>query len=94
MSVPTDERAIVRVLLRGVANVSVGAMLRVSSYPVIALGPADPSRWPDAADGDIEGIIWTTPRQAHTIAVSLRSATHVVDARPEIRTVPPPAPTT
>jgi len=90
VSVPTDERAIVRLLLRGLARVGVGAMLRVSSYPVIALGPPDPARWPDAAEGDVEGIIWTTPRQAHTIAASLRSAEHVVEARPEIRTIPPP----
>ncbi|MEO7092272.1 MAG: hypothetical protein ABI175_03410 [Polyangiales bacterium] len=81
--VPTDRRSIVRVLLRGVPAPSESAVQRrVGDYVVLLLREAKLEDWPGTAQtGDVEGILWTTDRQRHTVAASLRQTPNVVDSR-------------
>ena len=77
--VPTDVRASVRVLLRGLPK-SEGAKRSIEGYVVLITGPARPSRWPEVAleEGDLEGVVWTTPRQAPRVQENLVKSACVV----------------
>lgn len=55
---------------------------RVGDYVVLLLREAKAEDWPGSAQpGDVEGILWTTDRQRHTVAASLRRTPNVVDSR-------------
>jgi hypothetical protein len=58
---------------------------------MIVLGPAKADDWPGSRfqQGDLEGIVWTTPRQVTTVVNNLRGVDGVVDARGECD--PPPS---
>ncbi len=83
-NVPTDRRATVRVLLRlGTPYGGVPTQRKLGGYLVIIVGEAKRDDWPGAAVrvGDIEGIVWTTPRQVATVVNNLRACSGVVEAR-------------
>lgn len=84
-NVPTDRRATVTVLVRAGDTPFSGqpTQRRLGGYLVIILGEAKPEDWPGAPfqPGDLQGIVWTTPRQAASVVVNLRAVVGVVDAR-------------
>ena len=82
-NVPTDVRATVKVLLRGEGPRA--GVRAVAGYSVLVMGEANPAAWPHGVvvPGDLEGIVWTTPRQVHTVVNNLRAAPGVADARGE-----------
>ncbi|GAC1374771.1 MAG: hypothetical protein NVSMB47_21340 [Polyangiales bacterium] len=73
MSLPTDRRVAVRVLLRGIPT-SKGGELMVEGHKVFVLGEAQPAMWPrgKAQAGDIEGVVWTDPDGAGRVIGALR----------------------
>ena len=79
--VPTDVRATVRVLLRGLPK-SEGGQRAIEGYVVLVTGAANPVTWPkaDLEAGDLEGVVWTTPRQVASVVKNLRASSCVVDA--------------
>ncbi len=84
MSVPTDRRAAIRVLLRGDGRpLAAPAARRVAGYSVMVIAEARPDAWPDVQvrPGDVEGILWTTPRQVLSALNQLRASGEIVDAK-------------
>jgi hypothetical protein len=79
--VPTDVRATVRVLLRGLPLSELGQR-SIEGYLVLVTGAANPVTWPKAelVAGDLEGVVWTTPRQVASVVRNLKKSTCVVDA--------------
>lgn len=45
------------------------------------VGEAKPADWPSARVGDLEGVVWTTPRQVPSVVQNLRGCEGVIDAR-------------
>jgi hypothetical protein len=83
-NVPTDRRATVRVLLRlGTPFGGAAMQKKLGGYLVIIVGEAKRADWPGAAVrvGDVEGIVWTTPRQVATVVNNLRACSGVLEAR-------------
>lgn len=81
-NVPTDRRAVVRVLLRlGTPYGGAPAVRRLSGYNVMIVGEAKPEDWPSTRVGDLEGVVWTTPRQVPQVVQNLRACEGVVDAK-------------
>jgi hypothetical protein len=81
-NVPTDRRAVVRVLLRrGVPYGGAPATRRVGGYHVMVVGEAKGDEWPSFEVGDLEGVVWTTPRQVRQVVENLRTCEGVVDAK-------------
>ena len=83
-NVPTDRRATVRVLLRlGTPFGGAPTQRKIGGYLVILVGEARREDWPDGKIrvGDVEGIVWTTPRQVSTVVNNLRACPGVVEAR-------------
>ena len=81
MGVPTDRRATVRVLVRGSgAEGSAPAQRKIGGYLINILGEAKPEDWLDSPFeiGDLEGIIWTTPRQVEGVMKNLRATAGIV----------------
>lgn len=72
---PTDVRASVRILVRARGPGEAPAQLRLGSYVAAILGPASASQWPPQAlqAGALEGIVWTTSRQAPRVRDELRT---------------------
>ncbi|GAC1352497.1 MAG: hypothetical protein NVSMB1_15930 [Polyangiales bacterium] len=83
-------RATVRVLLRGLPPAE-GAQRSVEGYMVLLTGAAIPDHWPNAKvlDGDLEGMVWTTPRQVTTVMRNLSNSVCVIDTK-GIGSEPPP----
>jgi hypothetical protein len=79
--VPTDVRATVRVLLRGLPHSDV-AQRSIEGYVVLVTGKANVNGWPNQTlrDDDLEGIVWTTPRQVQRLIQNLRANSCVIDA--------------
>ncbi len=79
--VPTDVRATVRVLLRGLPPSQLGQRA-IEGYTVLVTGPANPTIWSkvELQPGDLEGVVWTTPRQVPSVVRNLRASSCVVDA--------------
>jgi len=71
----------VRVLLRGLPK-SEGGQRAIEGYVVLVTGAANPVTWPKAElrEGDLEGVVWTTPRQVASVVRNLRANSCVVDA--------------
>ena len=95
--VPTDRRATVRVLVRlGTPFGGEPTQRRIGGYMVILLGEAKAVDWSASRIrvGDIEGIVWTTPRQVPAVVNNLRACEGVIDARGELNEPPvgPPGP--
>jgi hypothetical protein len=82
-NVPTDRRANVRVLLRGGQGEKEGRQRQIAGYLVLILGPANASDWPKSGftQGDLEAVVWTTPRQVIQVVTNLKADPAVVDAR-------------
>jgi len=81
-NVPTDRRAIVRVLLRqGTPFGGASAVRRIGGYNVMIVGDAKREDWPTCQAGDLEGVVWTTPRQVPQVAKNLRGCEGVVDVK-------------
>lgn len=72
---PTDVRRSVRILVRARGPGEAPAQLRLGSYVAAILGPAATDHWPPQAlqPGALEGIVWTTSRQASRVADELRA---------------------
>jgi phage-related protein len=72
--VPTDRRAVIRVLLKK-AETSTGQR-RIAGYTVILVGEAQEKDWAGAPfqPGDIEAFLWTTPRQVEQVVGVLMTA--------------------
>lgn len=79
--VPTDRRAVIRVLLKKAETTS--GQRRIAGYTVIMVGEAHEKDWPDAPfqPGDIEAFLWTTPRQVEQVVGALMTADAVRWAR-------------
>jgi len=79
MDARTDQRSTVRVLLRGFAA-SEATQRRIDGYVVYIAGDVTEGIWPPgtAQPGDIEGIVWTTPRQVTSVMRNLRANASVV----------------
>lgn len=72
---PTDVRTSVRLLLRARSTGSEApAQVRLGGWVAAILGPAVASHWPPQAmlPGALEGLVWTTGRQAQRAAEELR----------------------
>jgi hypothetical protein len=72
---PTDVRQSVRILLRARSTGDEApAQLRLGAWVAAVLGPAVASHWPPQAmkPGALEGIVWTTSRQAPRVAEELQ----------------------
>jgi hypothetical protein len=84
-NVPTDRRAVVRVLLRIPTPQGVTpGVRRVAGYDVMIVGEAKAADWPQHyRAGDLEGVVWTTPRQVSRVVVNLLGLDGVIDARGE-----------
>jgi len=56
---------------------------RLGDYVAYVSGEAEASRWPGTTVtvGDLEGIVWTTARQAPAVVRNLRAIAGVLDAR-------------
>ena len=83
-NVPTDVRAAVRVLLRGEPMPTESSRTRrIAGYTLLIIGEASASSWPglEVMAGDLEGVVWTTPRQARSVIENLRKSPSVIDAR-------------
>jgi len=81
-NVPTDRRAVVRVLLRlGTPYGGAPAARQVAGYTVMIVGEPKPGEWPSTRVGDVEGVVWTTPRQVARVVENLRACEGVIDAR-------------
>ena len=83
-NVPTDRRATVRVLMRiGTPFGGAPTQKKVGGYTVIIVGEAKRDDWPGATVrvGDVEGIVWTTPRQIATVVNNLKACSGVIEAR-------------
>jgi hypothetical protein len=97
-NVPTDRRATVRLLIRaGTPFAGEHVQRKMGGYVVIVLGEAKQADWPGTAVrvGDLEGIVWTTPRQVTTVVNNLRAVAGVLDAHGEAEDGspgPPPRP--
>lgn len=57
------------------------ATRRVGGYNVMIVGEAKPEEWPSSRVGDLEGVVWTTPRQVPSVIQNLRACEGVVDAK-------------
>ena len=74
-------------LLRGGAG---DGQRSVGGYLVMIHGEAKPEDWPTTyLPGDIEGILWTTPRQVARVVENLRACAGVVDAHSAETTASP-----
>jgi hypothetical protein len=83
-NVPTDRRATVRVLMRlGTPFGGAPTQKKLGGYLVIIVGEAKRDDWPGAQVrvGDVEGIVWTTPRQIATVVNNLKACSGVIEAR-------------
>ena len=82
-NVPTDRRAVVQVLLRlGTSHGGAPATRRIGGYNVMIVGEARHDEWPGlVVAGDLEGVVWTTPRQVPQVIQNLRGCEGVVDVR-------------
>ena len=92
-NVPTDRRATVRVLLRlGTPFGGSPTQRRLGGYLVIIVGEAKRDDWPGVAVrvGDVEGIVWTTPRQVSIVVTNLRACSGVVEAKSDLEEEPDP----
>lgn len=81
--IKTDQRATVRVLLRGGHGASdEGKQRRIAGYLAIVIGPAPADAWMLSGwqPGDVEAVVWTTPRQVASVVVNLKASLGVVDA--------------
>jgi hypothetical protein len=45
------------------------------------VGEAKHDDWTNALAGDLEGVVWTTPRQVSSVVQNLRGCEGVIDAR-------------
>jgi hypothetical protein len=72
---PTDVRKSVRLLVRARPNGEVPAQLRLGAYVAAILGNAQPDHWSPSVlkPGALEGIVWTTSRQAPRVADELKN---------------------
>jgi hypothetical protein len=79
MDVRTDERAAVRVVLRGLPEASTQTR-RVEGYTILLLGAPKAESWPGVAVAatDLEGITWTTYRQAEAVQQNLKKNPYVI----------------
>ncbi len=50
---------------------------------VMVVGEAKAADWQHHEDGDLEGVVWTTPRQVAQVVGNLRGCEGVVDAKGE-----------
>ena len=94
-NVPTDRRATVRVLLRlGTPFGGAPTQRRIGGYLVIIVGEAKRDDWPESPVrlGDVEGLVWTTPRQITTVVNNLRACASVLEARSDLEDEPPVEP--
>ena len=83
-NVPTDRRAVVRVQLRlGVPFAGSPVSRKIAGYTVMVVGEAKRDDWADYQDGDVEGVVWTTPRQVAQVVKNLRGGEGIVDAKGE-----------
>ena len=83
-NVPTDRRAVVRVQLRlGTPYAGSPGAKKLGGYTVMVLGEAKASEWPEYSEGDVEGVVWTTPRQVTQVVSNLRACEGVIDAKGE-----------
>ena len=91
----TDRRVVVRVLLRRTTVTGDPATARrVGDYVAYVSGEAQANRWAGTkvSEGDVEGIVWTTARQASAVVRNLKKVASVVDARADDGTPPPRVP--
>jgi hypothetical protein len=81
---PTDVRRSVRILLRARSSGEAPAQVRLGAWVAAVLGPASPSHWPPQAlaPGALEGIVWTTSRQAPRVAEELQRHPDVLAVDP------------
>lgn len=78
-NVPTDRRAVVKLLLRSsLPQAGAPSTRRIGGYMVIVLGDAKAEDWADYQAGDLEAVVWTTPRQVAQVAENLRKCEGVV----------------
>ena len=56
---------------------------KLGGYLVIIVGEAKAADWPglQLRLGDVEGIVWTTPRQVTTVVNNLKACSGVIEAR-------------
>jgi malic enzyme len=82
VNVPTDRRATVRLVIRGM-TMTEARQLRLGGYLVIVLGEPSVEAWPGVylEQGDQEAIVWTTPRQVDQVVANLLGLPGVVAAR-------------
>lgn len=83
MNVPTDRRAIVKLQLRLGIRFTGAATRNVGGYTVMIIGEAKPADWPNHQPGDLEGMVWTTPRQVMQVVRNLTGQMGVIDVRGE-----------
>lgn len=50
---------------------------------VMVVGEAKQAEWPSYLAGDLEGVVWTTPRQVSQVVTNIRGCEGVVDAKGE-----------
>ncbi len=75
-----------RVLLRlGTPYGGAPTTKKVGGYTVIIVGEAKREDWPPGVHGvgDLEGVVWTTPRQVTTVVANLNGLPGIVLAREE-----------
>lgn len=48
---------------------------------VMVVGEAKPDDWPLYEAGDLEGVVWTTPRQVAQVKTNLREIEGVIDTK-------------
>ncbi len=82
-NVPTDRRYVVKVLLRlGTPYAGAPAARRIGGYMVMIVGEAKAADWPGCQRvGDLEGVVWTTPRQVSQVVQNLLACEGVVAAK-------------
>jgi hypothetical protein len=84
VNVPTDRRAVVRVLLRlGTPYAGSPAARKLGGYTVMVVGEAKAADWQAYRAGDLEGVVWTTHRQVAQVVQNLRGLDGIADAKGE-----------
>jgi hypothetical protein len=89
VNVPTDRRAVVKVQVRlSTASITAPSTRQIGGYTVIIVGEAKASDWPNFKAGDLEGVVWTIPRNVAQVMRNLTGQPGVVDLRGEAESGP------
>ncbi len=74
--IPTDRRAVIRLLLKKSDTLPANGQRRIEGYTIICVGEAQAKDWSGAPieEGDVEAFLWTTPRQVEQVMRTLLAA--------------------